>query len=230
MKVNSVTGYKFNNNVDFTGKKSKTQQTQHTTNPMKAVPVIVLMAMSPLNAPVTNARPVASAQPQTEVVSKQRKVIASDNYPNPAPDDNVKCIINYISDDGDDDSIEKLQLVFSEMTNIRNKQNELSHRLSIVNAIDMSTLIKRIVKTVAEDGSVTKQNVYYVAGPGTKIVKSIDLDGNIMSRKSDEKDDLKVEITEQFYNDLKSVSDESIKLKEEFVVNDGIDVPNDFWY
>ena len=80
MKVNAINSYKFNN-VHFEGKKSKQDnRIMNTTTPIKAVPVIVLMAMSPLNAPLMNAKPVVSAEPQTEISAKQEKVVATADF------------------------------------------------------------------------------------------------------------------------------------------------------
>ena len=57
MKINAVDSYRVNN-IHFEGKKNKEiQKPVHSANPIKAIPVAVLIAMSPLNAPNTNASP-----------------------------------------------------------------------------------------------------------------------------------------------------------------------------
>ena len=70
MKVNAINSYKFNN-VHFEGKKSKqANRIMNTTTPIKAVPVIVLMAMSPVNAPVMpKAMAAESAQYVTAAIT-----------------------------------------------------------------------------------------------------------------------------------------------------------------
>lgn len=220
MKVNAINSYKFNN-VHFEGKKSKQDnRIMNTTTPIKAVPVIVLMAMSPLNAPLMNAKPVVSAEPQTEISAKQDKVVASEQYFGATPSKDTRCTINYISNDGQDDSIERVQLVFDRKTDSYNKQNEIYQSSYIMDVVNMNALLKRTIKTIGSDKKITTENFYFVSGNGTKIVKVKDLNGKTLSSKIDEKNNLQVEITENFYNDLKSISDESIKIKEEVVVND----------
>ena len=89
-----------------------------------------------------------------------------------------------------------------------------------MDVVNMNALLKRTIKTIGSDKKITTENFYFVSGNGTKIVKVKDLNGKTLSSKIDEKNNLQVEITENFYNDLKSISDESIKIKEEVVVND----------
>lgn len=81
MKVNAINSYKFNN-VHFEGKKSKQDnRIMNTTTPIKAVPVIVLMAMSPVNAPVMpKAMAAESAQYVTAVAQSQQNVIYQRTY------------------------------------------------------------------------------------------------------------------------------------------------------
>ena len=70
MKINAIENYRLNN-IQFESNKNKgIQKPVHSSNPIKAIPVAVLVAMSPLNAPETHAIPLPL---QTEITSSVRQ-------------------------------------------------------------------------------------------------------------------------------------------------------------
>ena len=72
MKVSAVNSHRLNS-LHFEGKKAKeVQKPVHSSNPIKAIPVAVLIAMSPINAPKIDASPVAA---KTEAVAVARPTI-----------------------------------------------------------------------------------------------------------------------------------------------------------
>ncbi len=222
MKVNAINSYKFNN-VHFEGKKSKQDnRIMNTTTPIKAVPVIVLMAMSPLNAPLMNAKPVVSAEPQTEISAKQEKVVATAEYPNATPNKNMGCTIYFISNDGDDNSAEKVQMVFNIKDNLYDNKKLAAVR-SETKVVEMKTIRKRHILNISEGGVETHMDAYFLEGPGYNIVSISKLNGEIVSRKTDMKDNQMISITKQFYEDLKGLSDDSLKIIEEDVVDNEAD-------
>lgn len=230
MKVSAVNSHRLNS-LHFEGKKAKeVQKPVHSSNPIKAIPVAVLIAMSPLNAPLMNAKPVVSAEPQTEISAKQEKVVATAEYPNATPDKDMGCTIYFISNDGDDNSAEKVQMVFNIKDNLYDNKKLAAVR-SETKVVEMKTIRKRHILNISEGGVATHMDAYFLEGPGYNIVSISKLNGEIVSRKTDMKDNQIISITKQFYEDLKGLSDDSLKIIEEDVVDNEADYDDlDFLY
>ena len=179
MKVEAIKGYKFNN-IDFAGKKQKKQTQPHVTSPMKAVPVIVLMAMSPINAPLTSAHPIASASPQTEVVANKDKVIQALEIKNASPNYG-DCILELISTDGDDSRAEKVALSFKDESDYMEDH--------YANIYDLQ-------------GLCIYQNGFGVSGTGKCQSFYYDNYGDVKHQRASVKEKVTVEISEQFFNFL----------------------------
>lgn len=222
MKVSAVNSHRLNS-LHFEGTKAKeVQKPVHSSNPIKAIPVAVLIAMSPINAPLMNAKPVVSAEPQTEISTKQEKVVATAEYPNATPDKDMGCTIYFISNDGDDNSAEKVQMVFNIKDNLYDNKKLAAVR-SETKVVEMKTIRKRHILNISEGGVATHMDAYSLEGPGYNIVSISKLNGEIVSRKTDMKDNQMISITKQFYEDLKGLSDDSLKIIEEDVVDNEAD-------
>ena len=219
MKVNAIEGYRVKN-LTFESKKGKPTSSHHSTSPMKTVPVIVLMAMSPLNAPVTNARPLTSAQPQTEIASNQEKVIASYSYKNAAFSDKIDCNIHFISTDNDDSTAEKVKLNFisnDEFNTQDDNGNIVKTYRRAMNSIYADTLEVHNVLWKYADGYKEMHHEYYIKGTGTKIISSLKTeDGKVLEpARMFEMNNIGQRITKEFYDFMKKTMNDEIYYKEE---------------
>lgn len=180
MKVNAIESYNRINNINFESKKSSKKEppSHHTTVPIKAVPVIVLMAMSPLNAPISTAQSTQATKPQTEVVTNNEKVLASYIIKNASPKYG-DCTMDLISTDGNDTNIEKVALKFKNTSDHKEKH--------YANIYDLQSLSQY-------------KNGYGISGPGKCKSVYYDNYGNIVGVTNSDENIVNVRITKEFFD------------------------------
>ena len=215
MKISAINGLT-NSYINFEGKKRDTQEIQkpvHSSSPLKAIPLAALIAMSPLNAPGLNAQQAVIVQ-----TTQQNKILGSAQYENATPYNNYNCTLRYISNDNDDSTVEKIQFIFDKtvkQVKKHDRKEELYAYRYLSNIIDFSTLKKINITTIDDEGNIKYSAKYYVEGPGTKYTVVKDLQGDVVSRNYHSEKNIKMEITKNFFEDLKSVIDKSINYIEE---------------
>ena len=243
MKVNAINGINQSVSFEKRNKRADKAQAQHQTNPMKAVPLAVLIAMSPLNAPAQNT---SSQTNSTTKVEQMMKLAEKDELVSYAVYDNPsgyrkKCLIQLYSLDGGN-SIDRIMLNFAPVPakkkdlEAQNLPDNLLGRVKV--SLKLDTLKK--VTNYLNDGE--KQWVYseeyFAVGPAKKefssfrdkatyelVPNSDDLNFEMMT------DNEEVYITEQFYNDLKESLGEQVKYSEvENVTEVKRKVGDDYWF
>ena len=120
--VNSVSFRNNYNNIQFEGgKKSKGRagKHRHLTAPMKAVPLAVLLAMSPLNtvqAQNNTDRPTISVTSTHSRALSNPKVVDSKSFSMPEGffDDDPELYFYYLDNDGNKASVEQVEVIHSE--------------------------------------------------------------------------------------------------------------------
>lgn len=111
MTIQAISGVKNNGytNVSFEGRKNKSSKNPQITSPMKAVPLAVLVALSPMTT--TNAEQIMRSEKNQNVTeltqtSKKEKVIDKKTI----EVGRNKVIVSSISTDGDDSNFEVVKL------------------------------------------------------------------------------------------------------------------------
>lgn len=191
MKINAVENYKVVN-THFEGKKNnkEIQKPVHSASPIKAIPVAVLIAMSPLNAPPANAQQ-ANKTSRMEILENNEKVLLSEVVQEAFPD-GTSCRVDAISTDGNDSDFECIRLAKTEQTKYGLKETML-----------YPARLDTYYITDSYSGSLIESG-FCVYGKG--IIK--DING------TKESDNEKFVIRENFYNDLKDLLGNSVEYTE----------------
>lgn len=221
--INSYVNQKRYDNIQFQGKKDKREiNTPSHSNPLKAIPLAVLLAMSPLNIQPVSAQNTTSSSVTTETQHKPLKVIATYNYEKSTPrKDSEPCYMEFLGRDIDGDDFEILRLNFSQKRanyvhdSITNEPIPID--FNHMTTLDLTTLEIRIVTYLKADGSKKVEIEYFAGGPAvvydtpgvyhaTKEPvkrKPIPSYFNYYSRR----------ITEDFYNVLKDTMGDEVLYK-----------------
>lgn len=201
----------------FEGKKEKPSNSVKTT--LKAVPLAVLIAMSPLNT--------VKAQQQEEktVLSLQYNNATTSSYLT----NNHACDINFISNDGNDENAERVMLHFwkeGASTKYRTEDDKVvDAKYNRSTQIYVTKLISQITRSDDERNILLNER-YFVEGPSVELSSPLVLpDGSIVGEVSREKNpDRKIVITKDLYNYLKEVMGDEV----ENVIQEG-EMPEDMY-
>ena len=220
MKVNAING--INQSVSFEKRSKRTDkaQAQHQTNPMKAVPLAVLIAMSPLNAPAQNTSAQTSSATKTEQVAQpEEKVVLTYSYEKPTRANTGKADFIFYSTDGDDSSIEKVKINFETSHFYKTKGDNaenVNYRIIQSMYTDTIEIINETVKF--KDGREIDGKYYYLSGKGNLYkTQEITDSGVIVAKPAREQEDkITIGINEEFYKFLAELFNGSLVEKETF--------------
>ena len=242
MKVNAING--INQSVSFEKRSKRTDkaQAQHQTNPMKAVPLAVLIAMSPLNAPAQNTSSQTNSTTKVEQMmelAKKDQFVGYTIYEKPSVYCN-KCLIQLYSLDGSD-NYDRIMLTFAALP-AKEKDLEAHNIPSNLFCDAKVTLkldtLKKVTNYKIIDGEKTLfSEEYYAVGLAKKrfsnfndkttyelVSNSADLNFEMMS------DNEEVSITKKFYDDLKESFGNLVECSEvENVTQVKRHVLDDYW-
>lgn len=226
MQVSAISGYtnqRVNNNIQFQGKKERQEiNTPSHSNPFKAIPLAVLLAMSPLNIQPVNAQNTTSSSVTTETQHKPLVVIATYNYENATPRTRPEpCYMEFLGRDIDGDDFEILRLNFSQKRanyvhdSITNEPIPID--FNHMTTLDLTTLEKRTVTYLKADGSKKVEIEYFAGGPAVVY----DTPGVYHATKEPVKrkpiassfNYYSKRITEDFYNVLKDTMGDEVAYK-----------------
>lgn len=189
MKVNAINGINQSVSFEKRNKRADKAQAQHQTNPMKAVPLAVLIAMSPLNAPAQNTSAQANSATKTEQVAQpEEKVLQALKIENASPRFG-DCILELVSTDGDDNFSEKVSLTFDDDSYF------LDHSKRFTVKIDELKNLAVYENGYAVEGKGNISTCYYDDDYGLSKPKIID-------EEKRDVESLTVEITKEFYDFL----------------------------
>ena len=224
MQVSAISGYtnqRVNNNIQFQGKKDKREiNTPPHSNPLKAIPLAVLLAMSPLNIQPASAQNTTSSTVTAETQHKPLVVIATYNYENATPRTRPEpCYMEFMGRDINGDDFELLRLNFSQKrANYidTEKQKSVPFDYEHITTIDLQKLEKQTVNYINPDGSKRETVIEYYAG-GPAIV--YDTPGVYHATKEPVDRKPKISgfnyyakwITEDFYNILKNAMGDEVE-------------------
>ena len=202
MKIQAINNFHLNQ-INFESKKSNnTQSAGHTSAPLKAIPVALLMAMSPLNMQKATAQvyPVQLEQIQ----HNEDELVGLDSCSTATPDGNPGKVKMYMSRDGE----EYIKLNLLKKTDafaMNSKQETVSaSKISTIDIRPEEFLIE--TTTYSGKGQRSKETKYYVVGSGIQYVSQIIDATTGEPLKRPYKDYIlkiesqKFEITEEFYN------------------------------
>ncbi len=213
MAVSPISSVSFRGNynqVNFEGKKDKREQyhTSSFTNTLKSIPLAVAIAMSPL---VTQAQ--APQEKNVLEVPVDTRGIEPSNR-------NDYCAVRFISNDGNDENVEVVRLVYSSPYRGRLKGYEGRVECKYTNTLDVNTLELRNVTN--KSGTETWQE-YYAWGPA-KITRSmVKLPDGTWTGKAEIRrvDELKVQISNEVYDYLKEIMGNGAEYKSTNKIDNG---------
>lgn len=162
MKISAINNYQFYN-VKFEGKKNNYEQKpMHTSNTLKAIPLAVLLAMSPLNMPVVKAQ---NGTPQIDNTEANEKIVDITDY-GFGTKNGDPCQIKLISTDDDDESIEKIQLEFPKFAYKRMNidGNPINAKQYSCTNLKVNSLKKMIIEYQNSNGSRNQDFELYAEG------------------------------------------------------------------
>ena len=159
MKVNAINGINQSVSFEKRSKRADKAQAQHQTNPMKAVPLAVLIAMSPLNAPAQNASAQTSSATKTEQVAQPaEKVLQALKIENASPRFG-DCILELVSTDGDDNFSEKVSLTFDDDSYFLDHSKRFTVKIDELNKKECTI---HELKQVLRDNHFTDEDIDYI--------------------------------------------------------------------
>lgn len=205
MKISAVNSYNFNK-INFEGKKAKAQAPTHSASPIKSIPLAVLLAMSPLNAPKAETTTIDNIK-WSYYYGSQNVVIKQQMFDHVTPGNEYKCTMKILSNDGNNNTTELLTLVFEKdydaLKHDKNGNNVRYGTNHFSREIGFDSLIKEEHNVKNDDGTKTKFFKYYVEGPCLDKTKTIDdKTGNITGVSTVKLNKASVEITKDFYDAL----------------------------
>ena len=204
MKIQAINNYHFNR-INFESKKSNNiQSAGHATAPLKAIPVALLMAMSPVNMAKAQVSPLDN--PIWKFYYNPKNiVIGQDKIECATPDNEYNCTLKYMSNNGNDDTAEILRFVFEKYADESIKDGDQTTYLTkhFTKEVNMSSLVKEEHNIKNGDGTTTQFFKYYIEGPGTERTVTRDCDTERVIRSSSAQlNNVSVEITKEFYDEL----------------------------
>lgn len=164
MHINAINNYRFNN-IHYKGKKqNEIQKPVHTSSTIKAIPVAVLIAMSPLNAPLQAQNSLV----QTTSVNYIEDEIHGYHYDKGKTSDGTYCKMT-VNTSEDNEKIIEINLTKRIPSFAVDENNNVvnAYRVREVEMIPESVCKK--TETVDNfDGSKDIKTKYYVIGSGTE--------------------------------------------------------------
>lgn len=242
MKISAING--FRSDVTFEKKPNKESivVSRPQTSSLKAIPLAVLIAMSPLNTSVQNASAQTSSTTKVEQMMKlaeKDQLVGYTIYEKPSVYCN-KCLIQLYSLDGSD-NYDRIMLTFAALP-AKEKDLEAHNIPSNLFCDAKVTLkldtLKKVTNYKIIDGEKTLfSEEYYAVGPAKKrfsnfndkttyelVSNSADLNFEMMS------DNEEVSITKKFYDDLKESFGNLVECSEvENVTQVKRHVLDDYW-
>ena len=220
MAISPISNVSFNNynNVTFESRKNKKypEYHSHSTSPIKAIPLAALIAMSPLT----------SVNAQNNI---NEKVVVSGVFENAKPptiisDKGEPCEIFFISNDGDDNSVERIKLKFVDkrfkIMDVNGQRKKMNYEYTKDIYADTLVLCNETRKYNGKPDKNTE--AYYVLGE-CRHMRSyyhnsegdiIKKDGFVKNYKG------KIEISKDLYKYLQEIMGDEIQYK---VINEEID-------
>lgn len=220
--INSYVNQQRYDNIQFQSKKDKREiNTPPHSNLFKAIPLAVLLAMSPLNIQPANAQNTTSSV-TTETQHKPLVVIATYNYENATPRTRPEpCYMEFIGRDINGDDFEILRLNFSQKRANYVHDSITNDPIPIdfnhMTTLDLTTLEIRTVTYLKDDGSKKVEIEYFAGGPAVVY----DTPGVYHATKEPVKrkpiasyfNYYSKRITEDFYNVLKDTMGDEVAYK-----------------
>ena len=217
--VNSVSFRNNYNNIQFEGKRKQDKGGEHhrMSSPMKAVPLAVLIAMSPLNTVQAQNNTFDSKVIQSAIV----KVATPPDYKG----ETRPCEIQYISTDNNDEDIERISLMFTEpmftRKSINGKLTDLYYDYRV--GVNADTLEVCNVITEYSSGRSVSEKRYYVSGEGSILRTGYYTDKGDYINKDGyfEKKKVRYEISKDLYDHIEACMEDEIQYKNTSKVVDG---------
>lgn len=213
--INSVSFRNNYNNIHFEGKKDKPAQHRSMSSSLKAVPLAVLLAMSPLNN--------VEAQ-------NNRIVVASGTYENATPPSKLgevePCLVQFVSTDGNNSDAELVSLAFETEKgagSIMVDGKKYWAHYKYTECVDVDTLeICDVTTNYPLIGPKTHKE-YYVSGNGSKKRSGYYTDSGeyINADSFYKKGSVKKRISKEFYDYLAGCVEDDAVYKKTKRVDDG---------
>ena len=218
MKVEAIRSYV--NNVNFGKKVNKEHQvaSRPQTSSLKAIPLAVMLAMSPLNAvQAQNKAENTNSATKTEQVYEDKELLVLEHPDALAFSKGCTCVLSFISNDGDDNNVEKVKLKFKKSTpfsayDSRIKSDKLSHWMLM---IDLDSIYVYKDNLIYPGGRKDEITTYSVRGNGveyqTEVLRD---DGTVLIPEIYSKRRQGIKISDEFYEYLKGIVGDAIPTGE----------------
>lgn len=215
------------NKVSFDGRWKKSPENGYSTRPLKAIPLAVIIAMSPMVNEAciyAETHQINNIEQDDYKFEQKGKIIAAQPYD--LNDGSWRtCVIFFESTDDNNEDIEAVRVVFNKQENgfryignekVNYKRNKLDE-LYIQGMEILNTTVQY------DDGSENKYRTYYILGP-LKYTKEPAISTDGTSRIVDksayirEFENGKYEIPENLYNYIKGLLGKQIKYSESSII------------
>ena len=216
MKISAVNSYALNN-LHFESKRGREiNKPVHRANPVKAIPLAMILAMSPLNAPVVNAQQVQAGfvkYPDDELTGRYF-------CKNATPDGLAGCIKTYMTRDGEEYA--KVLLLKDIPIFVMDNSKDFAEAIkkSTIEIIPEEVHVRKITTHFTKNGTeFTKK--YYVTGSGVQYVTDIrdvktdSLIPNQYKGSPRNVEDETFEVTEDMYKMLIEIANGQFPVSEE---------------
>ena len=207
MKINTVEYYKFNNIKFSGGKNNKIQESAHSSNMIKSIPVAVLIAMSPLNAPLQAQNSLV----QTTSVNYIEDELHGYHYDKGKTSDGTHCKLTVYEAEDNKKSAE-ISLTKKLSSYALDKDNNIVDAFRIKEVIMTPTDVYKTTELVDNiDGYKDIKTKYYAVGSGTEYISvPLSTNPNIALNEDAEPmendfDSARYEISADLYKSLKKL-------------------------
>lgn len=217
MKISAING--FRSDVTFEKKPNKESivASRPQTSSLKAIPLAVLIAMSPLNAvQAQNKAENTNSATKTEQVYEDKELLVLE-HPKALAFSNGSCALSFISNDGDDSDAEKIVLKFKKSTPFSaydsNIKSDKQSRWILIMDLDSIYTHKSIL--AYPNGERDVITTYSVRGNGveyqTEVLRD---DGTVLIPEIYSKRRQGIKISDEFYEYLKGIVGDAIPTGE----------------
>ena len=218
MKISAING--FRSDVTFEKKPNKESivVSRPQTSSLKAIPLAVLIAMSPLNAvQAQNKAENTNSATKTEQVYEDKELLVLEHPDALAFSKGCTCVLSFISNDGDDNNVEKVKLTFKESKPFRNydsriKSDKLSHWMLM---IDLDSIYVYKDNVIYPGGRKDEITTYSVRGNGieyqSKVLRD---DGTVLIPQIYNEGRQGIKISDDFYEYLKNIVGDAVPTTE----------------
>ena len=214
MKISAVSNTQFNNMTFESKKRKEVQAPVHSSNPVKAIPVALLIAMSPVN---TTAIKANENNPQEIYMNSDFQTLKSFECNKKDPDAQ-SCSMKIVAANKNNDDI-YLNIEKNISIPYIYANGDLGRRDTDVNIYIKPEILKTEIRETMGYTNENKTTKYYVTGSGYKITEKRQYHNDTQDDQTNNEplleffDSRQYEINEETYNELKELLKDNVSYK-----------------